>query len=385
MLCIEQAQKNMLQHESYLGCYATKSKDAIRLKKEKEDIRTPFFRDIDRIIHSLSYSRYSNKTQVFSFSDNDHVSKRMVHVQLVSKIARTIGRALGLNEDLIEACALGHDIGHTPLGHAGEAMLNRISMRELGEIFSHNVQSVRTYMEIECNGNGNNLSIQTLDGILCHNGEILSHKYEPIFKTKEDFLKQYKLCYISQDTLKSLRPMTLEGCVVRISDIVGYLGRDIEDAININRIHREDIPLNIRSVLGTTNREIVNTIILDIVEHSIGKPYIEMSDQVFRAIMDLKKFNYQHIYLVANSKEKLDYYEYGMNELFKKYLYDIQENNKNSDIFGVFLNNQSEKYMKQTCDKRKVIDYLAGMTDKYLTKMIEKYVSVNKSNEFDTN
>jgi len=375
---MEEVRRRMLLREEYLGAYATKSSQAVRLTKENDDIRAPFFRDVDRIIHSLSYTRYTNKTQVFSFSDNDHISKRMIHVQLVSKIARTIGRALGLNEDLIEACALGHDIGHTPLGHAGEAMLNRISQRELGEIFSHNVQSVRTYMDIEGDGKGINLSIQVLDGILCHNGEMLSAVYYPKVKTKEEFLEQYRLCYTDANVLKSLRPMTLEGCVVRISDIIGYLGRDIEDAIKINRINRNDIPENICSILGTTNREIVNTIILDIIEHSLDKPYIAMSERVFHAVLDLKKFNYKYIYSLANSPEKLNYYEKGMNQLFYKYLDDIRENNLKSDIFEVFLNDKSSNYLKKTCDKRKVIDYLAGMTDLYLTRMIEKNTSLNR-------
>ena len=151
--------------------------EKIAIKNEDEDIRPPFFHDIDRIIHSLSYTRYLDKTQVFTKNINDHISKRITHVQLVSKIARTIGRALNLNEDLCEAIALGHDIGHTPLGHAGEAMLNEISLRELGEYFSHNIQSVRHLNYVENNGNGLNLCVQVLDGIMCHNGEMLDSIY----------------------------------------------------------------------------------------------------------------------------------------------------------------------------------------------------------------
>lgn len=368
--------KRMQDKEMYLSDYATKSKDAIRIKPESDDIRTPFFRDIDRIIYSLSYCRYSDKTQVFSFEDDDHLSRRMIHVQLVSKIARTIGRALGLNEDLIEASALGHDIGHTPLGHPGEAVLDRISRRELGEIFSHNVQSVRTYLEIEKKGKGLNLSLQTLDGILCHNGEILEPIYCPVNKTVDSFLEEYHKCYTDSSVLKSLRPMTLEGCVVRISDVIGYIGRDIEDAIKIHKIKRSDIPLNIRSVLGTTNREIVNTVILDVIENSYGKPYIAMSPEVFQAIFDLKEFNYKYIYSTANSKEALDYYEKGINFLFDKYLTDIENGDRNSDIFEVFLNDMDVIYFENNSSKRMVLDYLAGMTDQYLTRMIEKHMKI---------
>ena len=187
---LEQINKNFLAKEENLSPYAIKSQDAIRLKEENdEDIRPAFYRDIDRIIYSLSYTRYIDKTQVFSFKENDHISKRMVHVQLVSKVARTIGRALGLNEDLIEAIALGHDIGHTPIGHQGEFILDEISQKTINERFSHNLQSARTLMFVEHNGKGCNLSIQVLDGIMCHNGEIPTNIYKPKKKTKEDYLE----------------------------------------------------------------------------------------------------------------------------------------------------------------------------------------------------
>ena len=209
MTNLEQAKNNFLEKETNLSEYASKSSDAIRIIDETEDIRTPYFRDIDRIIHSLSYTRYIGKTQVYSFKDNDHISKRMIHVQLVSKIARTICRALKLNEDLCEAIALGHDIGHTPLGHSGEAMLNEISIEELGEAFSHNVQSVRELMYVDSDGKGMNLTIQVLDGIFCHNGEMVESKYEPMNKTKEEFLKVYNDSYKKINESKKIRPMTL--------------------------------------------------------------------------------------------------------------------------------------------------------------------------------
>lgn len=365
---------NFLIKERDLSKYACISQSAIRLKEENDEfeIRPPFFHDIDRIIHALSYTRYLDKTQVFSKKENDHISKRIVHVQLVSKIARTIGRALKLNEDLIEAIALGHDIGHTPLGHAGERMLDKISRRELGMMFNHNIQSVRTYMNLENNQEGINLTIQTLDGIMCHNGEMLSNIYEPISKTKEEFLIEYEKCYTDEETLRKVRPMTLEGCVVRISDIIGYIGRDIEDAINIGVFDRCDIPDAIRNTLGVTNREIINTIITDIIENSLDKPYIKMSDTVYKAIFELKKFNYDHIYNKANTKEQLEYYENGMNELYHKYLEDIVTENKNSEIYKIYLNQANSKYLSTTDKKRIVIDFIAGMTDDYFIKQIEK-------------
>ena len=294
MNIMEQAKNNFLNKELYLSEYATKSNESIRINKEKEDIRPPFFRDIDRIIHAYSYTRYLDKTQVYTQIENDHISKRITHVQLVSKIARTIGRALNLNEDLIEAIALGHDIGHTPIGHVGEYILNEISQRELNEYFAHNIQSVRHYLTIEKNGKGLNLTIQVLDGIMCHNGEILSNIYKPTKKTKEEFLNQYNNAYKDIKKSSKISPMTLEGCVVRISDIIGYIGRDIEDAIILNKINRKDIPNEIIEILGDNNKDIVNNIIVDIIENSYNKPYIKMSNKVYNALISLKKFNYEN-------------------------------------------------------------------------------------------
>lgn len=372
MNVMEKARQNYLNNEKNLSKYACRDKDAIRLNEEEFDIRPNYFHDIDRIIHSLSYTRYLDKTQVFSRSENDHVSKRITHVQLVSKIARTIGRALALNEDLIEAIALGHDIGHTPLGHVGEAILNEISLRELGEYFAHNIQSVRHLMIVEKNGKGFNLCIQVYDGIMCHNGEMLSSKYVPVKKTKEEFLKQFEESYHDLKKANKNPPMTLEGCVVRISDIIGYIGRDIEDAIMIGKIKREDLPKDIVNVLGSTNREIVNTIILDIIENSMDKPYIKMSDDVYKALFDLKKFNYENIYKYSVTSSELEYYTKGMNKIFDRYLNDIINKNKSSIIYRIFLDDQSTEYLNNTSDKRKVIDFIAGMTDELFYKEIKK-------------
>ncbi len=369
----EKAKENFLSKEKNLSKYATKSSDAIRFKEENEDIRPPFFHDIDRIIHSLSYTRYLNKTQVYTLNSNDHVSTRITHVQLVSKIARTIGRALNLNEDLIEAIALGHDIGHTPLGHAGEAILNRLSIKELGEYFAHNIQGVRYYMNVATDGKGLNLTLQTLDGIMTHNGEMLSPIYEPMKKDKDEFLREYNESYKDLKKSKTYRPMTLEGCVVRISDIIGYIGRDIEDAIMIDRFKRSDIPESIRDVLGDNNRDIVNTIVLDIINESIDKSYIKMSDKVYNALFALKKFNNENIYKYSMTKEELDYYEVGINKLYHIYLEDIKSNNKESIIYKVFLNNQDKSYIESTNLKRQVIDFIAGMTDDFLVREIKKY------------
>ena len=369
----EKAKENFIRKEKNLSKYATKSSDAIRFKEDKEDIRPPFFHDIDRIIHSLSYTRYLNKTQVYTLNSNDHVSKRITHVQLVSKIARTIGRALNLNEDLIEAIALGHDIGHTPLGHLGEAILNRLSLKELGEYFAHNIQGVRYYMEVAKDGVGLNLTLQTLDGIMTHNGEMLNPIYEPMKKDKSEFLREYNESYKDLNKSKTYRPMTLEGCVVRISDIIGYIGRDIEDAIMIDRFKRSDIPESIRDILGDNNRDIVNNIVLDIINESIDKPYIKMSDKVYKALFELKKFNNLNIYKYSMTKEELDYYEKNINKLYNIYLNDIKESNMNSSIYQTFLLHQSKEYLESTNIKRQVIDFISGMTDDFLIREIRNY------------
>ena len=369
---IKEAKTNFLALEKTYSKYATKSSAAMRFTLEKDDIRTPFFHDIDRIIHALSYTRYSDKTQVYSFTDNDHISKRMIHVQLVSKVARTIGRALGLNTDLIEAIALGHDIGHTPLGHTGEALLDEISRRELNESFAHNIQSVRHYMEIENFGLGLNLTVQVLDGIMCHNGELLYNEYVPIPKTKEEFYAQYQDSYTNIEASKKNHPMTLEGCVVRISDIIGYIGRDIEDAISLGKLKREDIPQEITSVLGNNNKDIINNIIMDIVKNSLNKPYIKMSPEVYTALLSLKKFNYKNIYSKSLSKEKIEYYRQGMNKIYNKYLNDLTIGNQDSIIYTLFLNHQDLKYLKNNSNKRIVIDFIAGMTDDLFQTEISK-------------
>ena len=372
MKSLEKARENFLLIDKNLSEYATKSLESIRFKEEKRDVRTPFSRDADRIIHALSYNRYMDKTQVYSFKENDHISKRITHVSYVSKIARTIGRSLMLNTDLIEAIALGHDIGHTPLGHFGESVLNEISLRELGEYFAHNIQSVRQYMYVENNGKGLNLSLQVLDGIMCHNGEVLSEKYSPMTKDKDEFLREFEESYTDLDASRKYSPMTLEGCVVRLSDVIAYVGRDIEDAITLGILKRSDLPENITSVLGNNNRDIINTIIVDIVNNSIDKPYIMMSKDVYKALFNLKKYNYENIYSISLSKEMQEYYREGMNRIYSHYLKDIKNNDKDSFIYKIFLNTQSDVYNNSTSSKRKVIDFIAGMTDELFLSEIKR-------------
>ena len=356
---------------SELSKYRTLDEEGVRLFPHTDDFRTCFARDIDKILNYTSFTRYMNKTQVFSFKKNDNIQTRIVHVLLVSKISRTIGRELGLNEDLIEAIALGHDIGHIPLGHVGEKILNKISLKELDEVFMHNIEGVRNYMFLEQNGKGANLTIQVLDGILCHNGEILDSIYSPEKKTKEDFLKNYNDAYLMHKKHVSFNPMTLEGCVVKLSDVISYSGRDLEDAIRLNFIKREEIPENITKVLGNTNRDIVNTLVCDVINNSKGNNYIKLSNEVYLALKQLVKFNYENIYNKANSKEKLAYYEGMFNTLYQEYLHDLKEGNYNSSIYTNFLNDMTDEY-KKTNIKRIVIDYISLMTDAYFQNEYNK-------------
>lgn len=365
---------NMIKFKDGLSIYACPDSKAIRLHNEDADFRTPFFRDVDRIIYSLSYTRYLDKTQVFSNNDNTNISKRIIHVQLVSKIARTIGRALNLNEDLIEAAALGHDLGHTPIGHVGEAILNKISLENNEGYFNHNIQSVRTLMNIENKGLGRNITVQVLDAIMCHNGEVALGIYEPREKTVDEFLEEYNNSYEDKEIIKNMRPMTLEGCVVRVSDLIGYLGRDIEDAIRVGIIDKDEIPTTITSVLGNNNREIVNTIVMDIINNSYNKNYIKISYNVYNAINELKAFNYKHIYLKANTKEDLVIYEDMFRLLFNTYVSDIKSNNLDSPIYKVYLNYKDENYKVNT-PSRIAIDFIAGMTDDYFNLEYKRIIS----------
>ena len=377
---VDKIKKNMRIKNKYLSDIATKDTDAIRFRHEEEDIRPPFFRDIDRIIYSLSYTRYMDKTQVFSFNDNDNITKRMTHVQMVSKVARTLGRALGLNEDLIEAAALGHDLGHVPFGHVGESILNEISLRAGEGYFNHNVESVRDLMFLENNGKGFNLTVQVLDAIICHNGEIELKEYKPRPKTKEQFMQEYYETYTNPNKNRELVPMTLEGCVVRISDIIAYIGRDIEDAIRLKLISIDEIPNDIKDVLGVTNGNIIDTIIGDILTHSLGKNYLLVSDKVFNAIKKLKQFNYENIYSKANSVEMLEFYNEVFNTVYDVSLMSIKKNDRDANIFKVFLDNMSEDYLIDTSDERKVIDYIAGMTDDFIVK--EYKIDLNKYKDY---
>ena len=220
------------------------SRDAVRRRPDRtarEDHRQNFAIDADRILHSLAYTRYIDKTQVFYLLKNDHITHRVLHVQLVSRIARTIGRHLRLNDDLIEAAALGHDLGHPPFGHDGESFLSRLCRENSIGHFVHAVQSVEFLETIEKRGRGLNLSLQVLDGILSHDGEVDLPSLKPrpglTFEELDRILPEKK-----KDPSRPLAPMTAEGCVVRLADTISYIGRDFEDGIRVGLVDRPDLP-----------------------------------------------------------------------------------------------------------------------------------------------
>lgn len=374
MIDIKKIRKNMLKSENKLSKYACKSKEAIREFPQEDDIRLDFARDVDRIIHSACYSRYMSKTQVFVDPINDHISTRMTHVQYVSKAARTIARALKLNEDLCEAIALGHDVGHTPYGHFGERVLNKLSKTyNDGKCFAHNLNSVRVFTVTEKKGQSLNITLQVLDGIMCHNGEMVQERYTPVKKTFEDLKREYNECLMDEENIKRLVPMTLEGCVVRISDIIGYIGKDIDDANRLGVFNKNLLPENVKKYLGTENTEIMNSIIIDIIKNSYGKNYISMSKEVYEAVVQLKKFNYENIYYQAITPEDRDRYTNTIETLYSVYSRALDSQDYENDIYKIYLNQMSEEYLKNTSDSQKIIDYISGMTDNYLQRQYEKY------------
>lgn len=375
---IQQITNQIEKQEDQFSQYACKSKESIRLKREIDEInvRLPFARDTDRIIHCNAYSRYIDKTQVFSETANDNITRRILHVELVNKIGRTIGKALNLNIDLIEAICVGHDIGHTPLGHFGEQVLNEISLRETGTLFRHNLQGVRTMMDIERSGEGCNLSIQVLDGILCHNGLLTNDNYQPIPKTVDSFLNEYQSCYHDKTKLKQLVPMTLEGCVARYSDIIAYIGKDIEDAIQLGVFSRHQIPNEIKVLLGDNNGTIVDIMVHDLIRNSYGLPYLKFSDQIYDALIKLRQFNFEHIYNQSLTEDQRANYRIQFEKLYTLYKQHIEDNDPNSPI-KQYLSTMSQDYKSQTSPERQVIDFLAGMTDRFFLNQYKLYFGGN--------
>ncbi|KUG20040.1 putative dntp triphosphohydrolase [hydrocarbon metagenome] len=361
--------------EALLAPRAARNSDAVRrFGKKPADIRTEYSRDADRIIHTMAYARYIDKSQVFWLVNNDHITHRVLHVQLVSKIARTIGRSLRLNEDLIEAIALGHDIGHIPYGHLGEACLSELCEKEGLGPFRHNVQSVRALQVIEdCD-----LTLQVLDGILCHNGEAYDDRIEP---------EQEKTWEALDDAMADGRdhaPMTLEGCAVRFADTIAYIGRDIQDAVLVGLIEGlHEIPRPVQEVLGGTNAAIIDTLIKDVIEGSSAgeRPLIAYSNEAAAALAVLKEFNYRRIYLHSRARAEIPRVRRMYETVFFGFLDDLVQNRKRSKIFSDFIDAPwiAAAYRERATEQELVRDFIAGMTDRYFERRFRDFVLPRKA------
>jgi len=374
---------SMADRESLLSPRATRNGDYLRRSGRKPEdpvIRPPFFRDADRIVHSKAYSRYIDKTQVFYLVENDHITHRVLHVQLVSKIARTIGRALGLNEDLIEAIALGHDIGHVPYGHLGEKFLDELCRAHGIGGFQHNVQSVRFLDTVEdCD-----LTLQVLDGILCHNGEVHAQSLTTEGEAGWESLAA-KLQKI-EDGSDAL-PLTAEGCVVRCADSVSYLGRDLADALEVAVIGGDDLaefPENCMTLFGITRREdfsdinrtVLDVLIKDIVANSYDTDCIAFSSEASECVAAFKKFNMDHIYenprLLRNRKKIRFMFRY----LFDSILEDTEEERETSPVYTDLINAPwvSRAYIAAATPAELARDFIAGMTDRYFERVFRQSI-----------
>ena len=309
------------------AAFADQSRGRPRWEEEREqDVRTCFQRDIDRIVHSKAFRRLMHKTQVFLQPEGDHYRTRMTHTLEVARIASTITRALGLNEDLAEAIAMGHDLGHTPFGHAGEVALTQC----LGKPFRHNEQSLRVVDVLEKDGQGLNLTHEVRDGILCHTGDPW--------------------------------PGTLEGQIVRRSDQIAYVNHDIDDAIRANILTNDDIPEAITDILGHTHSVRINTLVTDVIRTSREAGTVCLSPEVEKALKDLRSFMFERVYRNPVAKAEESKAKAMLGKLFEYYMRNPQA-----------LPEDFHPQLSFEGLERTVCDYIAGMTDKYA---VDKFTEI---------
>ncbi len=351
---------------------ACENKQALRRLEDPSDTpsiwRPAFMRDMDKILYCPFYSRYADKTQVFSLFRNDDVTRRSLHVQFVSHIARTVGGALNLNTDLLEAIALGHDIGHTPFGHTGERYLDRLFDEHAGRHFSHNIHSVRVLDEIF----PFNLTLQTLNGIAAHNGERLISLCEPAPGSSfADFDAQIEACYLSKSAF--VKPYTLEACVVRFADVIAYLGKDRQDAERTAKML--DAFSFEAGAIGVRIPDIINNLEVSLIENSYGQPFIRIGEEQFSDLRTAMDDNYVRIYEDPMHAAQLDNVEPMMTQIYEKMLSDLQEHNTESPIFTHHIRYiESMNYPRRTPyaeteANQLVVDYIASMTDDYFVDL----------------
>ncbi len=361
--------------ECNLSPKAFADKDAVRIRPEKgDDMRSHFAVDRDRILYSGAYRRYHGKTQVFSFTNliDEEMTNRNLHIAYVSQISRTIGKYLGLNTELIEAIALGHDLGHAPFGHDGEKALSNCCVDHGIGHFHHNIESLHIVDNISRKGMGLNLTFQVRDGIISHDGEVHNTVLKPETSKDETRIQEY-IDTKSKGSNLAWMPATLEGCVVRITDTIAYIGQDIEDAIRYNLLKREDLPKNVTDYLGNKNSQIIETLIKSVIVNSYGQDWIAFDDETSHYLLELKKFNYKRIYTDENVKKsnKIIYRTMGM--MFEKYLNDIKSSNRDSKIFKHFLDHKVPQYLESFSPAEQVRDFIATMTDRYYNEEIKDY------------
>ncbi|MBO4927017.1 MAG: HD domain-containing protein [Clostridiales bacterium] len=364
------------EREKNLSPYAFRTKDSRgRNVKEKPClVRSPFERDTGRIIYSQAFRRLRHKTQVFFNAKNDHICSRLEHVIYVKYIATTIARALNLNLDLVEAIALGHDLGHAPFGHTGERVLEECARKYDKEMFfRHEYQSLRVIdlLEERVKGRpgGLNLSFEVRDGIVSHCGETYSEYALTPYRDKPTDL------ILDPDKALHALPATLEGCVVRISDKIAYIGRDIEDACVAGIMEFEDIAPAIQTTLGSTNSQIINTLVGDLIHNSLNRDEIRLSDEAGQAMEELLKENVARIY----RSEKIRRYENTMKNslegLFEALMAAMQDKEKMMRSSNVVMEGLTKFLMeypaKNVSDVQIVVDYIAGMTDSFATTCYE--------------
>ena len=356
--------------DKHLSPYATRNEEAKRRQGTSHPFRGPYSRDRDHILYSGSFRRYVGKTQViyFAASFDEQLSNRSIHTLQVSQIARTIGKALKLNLDLIEAIGLGHDLGHPPFGHDGEEILQDICRKKKIGLFFHNIHSLRIVDKLADACKGMNLTFQVRDGIISHNGEINEQSLKPCRdKTEADLINYTERG--SQGELIPFFPATLEGCVVRMSDAISYVGQDLEDAIRIGILTREELPEEIRKDLGQSNAEIIDSLVTDVIINSYHKDEIAYSSNIAERVFELKRFNTERIYKNPRLKARKTTFKKAFIYLFDKFLEDLKKGYEDSLIFREWIFNRGENkgrdYVSNNLPEQVVIDYLASMTDRY--------------------
>ncbi len=368
-----------IAEKKYRHCFsqhATLSHQAYRLRQERtQDIRSPFAIDRDRILYSGAYRRYQGKTQVIYFANlvDEEMSNRSLHTTYVSQISRTIGKLLGLNLELIEAIALGHDLGHTPFGHDGEEMLSQLCEEHNIGQFHHNIESLHIVDNISKSGEGLNLTFQVRDGIISHDGEVHNQKLKPYRNKREEDIQRFIADKKAGKNVE-MSPATLEGCVVRISDTIAYIGQDIEDAIRFGFLTRKELPEKSTRVLGDNNSDIIDTLVKSVVVNSYDNDFVCFDDETSEALYNLKKFNYERIYTSGQIKKAKDVIQRGIRIMFRKYLNDLKSENKESKIYKHFLNHKHNRYLNSFNNAEKVRDFVATMTDRYFNEELKDFL-----------